>query len=271
MLKLLKGGADALYKQIANAGAGAVDNAATALVITAAGKVATVAVAADSAVATIAANAAAALNAVAVGAYVATATGGEVTITYAAASGNVAFATVQNGINPDDGQATSQTVLTFTLTGDEADISTTVTVAATDGVTAVAAVASDSASTAVDQLTFVSNSDVIDVVAGDIVFGADAGGAATVGNANISAAGLATFHVDDDTLAERITAVAADLDGTAAAREAAVFAHAGQAYLYISDGVAGHTTGDVLIALAGLSTVTTGITLSTGGDIIVIG
>ena len=247
------------------------DNVATTLVITAAGKVANVTVAADAAVGDIASAAVTALNAVAAGAYVATATAGEVTITYAAASGNVAFATVQNGINPVDGQATSQTVLTFTLTGDEADISTTVTVAATDGVTAVAAVASDSASTAVDQLTFVSNSDVIDVVAGAILLdGGDKTTDAAAGNAKISATGLATFHVDDDTLAERITAVAADLDGTAVAREAAVFAHAGQAYLYISDGVAGHTTGDVLIALAGLSTVTTGITL-VDGNITVIG
>jgi hypothetical protein len=130
-------------------------------------------------------------------------------------------------------------------------------------------VASDSASTAVDLLTFVSNSDIIDVVAGAMVFGGNAA-AATAGNASISATGLATFHVDDDTLAEKITAVAADLDAAAAAREVAVFDHAGQAYLYISDGVAGHSTGDVLIALSGLSTVTVGITL-VDGNITVIG
>ena len=256
------------------AGAGGEDNTATALVITAAGKVATVAVAADALVGDIATAAAAALNAVAVGAYVATAAAGVVTITYAAAQGNVAPVVVQNGLTLVTGQTTTADAASFNLTGDDAGVTvlTSVTVATgTAGVTAVSAVASDSASTAVDQLTFVSNSDVIDVVAGAIVITGGSAAAAAAGNASISATGLATFHVDDDTLAERITAVAADLDGTVAVREAAVFDHAGQAYLYISDGVAGHTTGDVLIALTGLSTVTTGITLNADGNIIVIG
>jgi hypothetical protein len=231
-------------------------------------------VAADAAVADIATSAAAALNAVAAGAYSATAALGVVTITYAAAQGNVAAVVVQNGLTAVTGQSTTTDAPAFELTGDNAGatVLTTVTVATpTAGVTAAAAVASDSTSTAFDLLTFVSNSDIIDVVAGDIVItGGDATTAAAAGNARISATGLATFHVDDDTLAEKITAVAADLDATAAVREAAVFDHAGQAYLYISDGVAGHSTGDVLIALSGLSTVTVGITL-VDGNITVIG
>jgi hypothetical protein len=141
----------------------------------------------------------------------------------------------------------------------------------TQGVAAAVATASDSPSTGMDQLTYVSNADIIDVVAGAIVItGGDAVTTAAAGNANISAAGLATFHADDDTLAERITAVAADLDAAAAVREAAVFVHAGQAYLYISNGAALNTDGDVLITLTGISTLANGITLSGGGDIIAI-
>jgi hypothetical protein len=147
-----------------------------------------------------------------------------------------------------------------------ATASTVVTAATTtQGVAVATATTSDSASTGMDQLTFVTGSDIIDVVAGSIVItGVDGGASATAGNALITTAGLATFHANDNTLALKITAVAADLDGTAAVREAAVFAHDGQAYLYISNGVAGHTDGDAVIVLTGITAVTSGITLVDG-------
>jgi hypothetical protein len=260
------------------AGSTAVSDAAAVLVAVVGGKTVSVPIPAGTAVAASTVLIANALNAASGGSFAAVASATAVTITHAAASGNVAPIQLKLGLNgtlTTVGSLVTDTGSVFDAGGTAADdkettfaISTT-----TQGVAAVAATASDSPSTASDQLTFVSNADIIDVVAGAIVItGGVAAGttAAAAGNAAISAAGLASFHADDDTLAEKITAVAADLDGTAAVREAAVFVHAGQAYLYISDGAAGHTDGDALITLTGISTVTTGITLSGGGDITAI-
>ena len=135
---------------------------------------------------------------------------------------------------------------------------------------AVARTDSDSTEANPDILTYVSGADIIDVVAGDIVInGGDAVTAAAAGNANISAAGLATFHANDTTLALKLIAVAADLDAGAAVREAAVFVHNGQGYMFISDGVAGLTSSDAVIVLTGVTTIATGMTL-VGGNVTAI-
>jgi len=260
-------GATAEVQTLTFTAGGAVDNVATTLVVSAAGQIANVTLAADAAVADIGPLVATALNQVAAGKFVASAAGAVVTVTYATAQGNVASLTIREGVN---GVATSDASPALLLTGDAAgDTSTTATVATpTPGVVAVARTDSDSTSTALDILTFVSGADIIDVVAGAIVInGVDGGGAATAGNASITTAGLATFHANDNTLALKITAVAADLDGAAAVREAAVFTHDGQAYLYLSDGAAGHTSSDALIVLTGITTLANGITLSAGNDI----
>ena len=203
-----------------------------------------------------------ALNSVAAGRYVAENTGtGVVTITYATASGDVAAATV-NVFN-----ATS-------VTGVIGATTNTFTIAAattTAGVNAVARTDSDSTLASPDALTYVSGADMIDVVAGAIVInGGDSVTAAAAGNANISAAGLATFAAADTTLTQKLTAVAADLDAPPAVREAAVFVHNGQGYLFLSDGAAGLTSSDAVVVLTGITTIATGMTLSAGGDIISI-
>jgi hypothetical protein len=138
-------------------------------------------------------------------------------------------------------------------------------------VNAVARTDSDSTLASPDALTYVSGADMIDVVAGAIVInGGDSVTAAAAGNANISAAGLATFAAADTTLTQKLTAVAADLDAPPAVREAAVFVHNGQGYLFLSDGAAGLTSSDAVVVLTGITTIATGMTLSAGGDIISI-
>ena len=98
-----------------------------------------------------------------------------------------------------------------------------------------------------------SGSNAIDHTGGDIIAGGSSA-AATASDASISAAGLATFDPDDDTLAERLSATETDLsleDG-AEAREFAFFQHSdGHAYVFISDGSAGVTSGDTFIQLEG--------------------
>jgi S-layer protein len=260
---------------VANAGAGVAD-AASVLILVVAGKTVTVPVPALTAVDDLTPLIANALNAASGGAYSAVASATAVTVTHAASAGNVAPIQVKSGVDgtlTTIGTASTDTgSVTLGSGANVATKSTAINIATgTQGVAAAVATASDSPSTGMDQLTYVSNADIIDVVAGAIVItGGDAVTTAAAGNANISAAGLATFHADDDTLAERITAVAADLDAAAAVREAAVFVHAGQAYLYISNGAALNTDGDVLITLTGISTLANGITLSGGGDIIAI-
>lgn len=198
-----------------------------------------------------------ALNAVAAGRYVAVDnnanTAGQVQITYANAQGNAAQATVQVF-----NSATAAGTTAGQTNGLDLVAATT-----TPGIAAVAATASDSTSTGMDMVTFVSNSDIISVGGQIVINGGDAVTAAAAGNANISAAGLATFHVNDNTLALKLTAIAADLAaGGEAAREAAVFVDQGQAYLFVSDGIAGVTTGDLVIQLVGVTALTTGIGLT---------
>jgi hypothetical protein len=124
--------------------------------------------------------------------------------------------------------------------------------------------------------SLVASADTITDYSGDTIdhnvglsLGGDAATAAAAGNANISAGGLAIFHADDDTLAEKITAVAADLNGAAAntAGEIAFFEHDGDTYVFVTDAVGADTTGDTLIILDGVTGLTT-LTIAAGDAII---
>ena len=87
-----------------------------------------------------------------------------------------------------------------------------------------------------------------------------------VAQAIISATGLATFDVADDTLAERIVATEAAMSaGTDVANETAVFSFGADSYVFIADGTAGVGATDVLIKITGV-VVATGLAV-TGGDV----
>jgi len=259
------------------AGTSAVSDAAAVLVAVVGGKTVSVPIPAGTAVADSVKLIANALNAASGGSFAAVASSTAVTITHSTTAGNVAPIQLKLGVDgtlTTVGSAVTDTGSVFDAGGTASDnkettfaISTT-----TQGVAAVDRTAADSTQDNPDLLTYVSGADIIDVVAGAIVInGGVAAGttAAAAGNAAISSAGLATFHADDVTLAQKLTAVAADLDGTAAVREAAVFVHNGQGYMFISDGVAGLTSSDAVIVLTGVTTIATGMTL-TGGDVTAI-
>ena len=112
-------------------------------------------------------------------------------------------------------------------------------------------------------------SDVIDFSVNLSKASNTSGAAAAAGNAAIDANGLATFHADDDTLAEKVAAVAADIQNATAntAGKVAIFQHGGNTYVFITDAAGANTTGDDLIELTGTSLTT--ITLAgnnfTGG------
>ena len=115
--------------------------------------------------------------------------------------------------------------------------------------------------------TLGSNS--IDHTGGAIVFGGSSA-SSSVTDASISAAGLATFNSDDDTLAERLSATETDLsleDG-AEPREFAFFQHTdGNAYVFISDGSTGLTSGDTFIQLEGANSLSAATI--TNGDLFI--
>jgi S-layer protein len=212
-----------------------------------------------------AASIASALNSIAAGRFVATSALGVVSVTYAESQGDAATLSMKATVN-----GTASTEAVSNVTTATTDLSTYTIATGTTGALATLRTDSDSTQDNPDFLTYVSGADVIDVVAGNIVItGGDAVTAAAAGNANISAAGLATFHANDTTLAQKLTAVAADLDAVAAVREAAVFVHNGQGYMFISDGVAGLTSSDAVIVLTGVTTIATGMTL-TGGNVTAI-
>jgi len=90
---------------------------------------------------------------------------------------------------------------------------------------------------------------------------------ASAGSASISSAGIAGFAAADDTLIERYLAVANAIEAnTTAAGEFAIFEFSGSTYVFVSDGSAGLTDGDLVIKLTGVTGVTT-ISYS-GGDMI---
>lgn len=82
---------------------------------------------------------------------------------------------------------------------------------------------------------------------------------AVAGTAAIDSEGIATFASADDTLAEKIAAAVNGVvvGGTAAAGQFAVFEHAGNTYIYVSDGTDAVAVGDVLVQLTGVTGVTT--------------
>jgi hypothetical protein len=82
---------------------------------------------------------------------------------------------------------------------------------------------------------------------------------ATATSAAISAKGIATFHADDDTLAEKIVATNAGINTTGAADGAtAAFMHGSDAYVFIQDGTAALDTTDMLIKLTGIDLTASG-------------
>jgi len=255
---------------------GAVADIATVLVAVVGGKTVSVPLPLSTTVANASTAIANALNAASGGTFAAVASSTAVTITHSTTAGNVAPIQLKFGVDGTItavGTAAGDTGAVTLAGGANAATASTVVTAATStqGVAVVARTDSDSTEVNPDILTYVSGADIIDVVAGSIVIngGVAAGTTAAAGNAAISTAGLATFEATDSTLALKLIAVAADLDGTAAVREAAVFVHNGQGYMFISDGVAGLTTSDAVIVLTGVTTITTGMTL-VGGDVTAI-
>lgn len=105
----------------------------------------------------------------------------------------------------------------------------------------------------------------------------DGGSSAAAGQASISNTGVATFHADDDTLAEQLIAVETAISaigggtpggGTPTAGGVAIWQNGGDAYLFISDAAAGLTATDVLIKLTGVYlNLDDGLTIDAGGDI----
>ena len=110
---------------------------------------------------------------------------------------------------------------------------------------------------------FATGVDKIDEAGGSLAIVTN-GKTAVATRAAISATGVATFHVDDDTFAEKIAAVnGAQADTGAAARSSAVFVHDSVNYLYVGDGAGVDAASGLLVALTG-TTISTGITISSG-------
>ena len=163
--------------------------------------------------------------------------------------------------------------------GNVADLTATDTVA---GVTAALAGPSHSSffqtgsgasvatSSTIDQVSFV-NGDKIDFGATAITTTVAAAGA---GRAAITASGIATFDGTPGDFAAALAQISAGINtsgGASAAGEAAVFQFGGKTYVYIDDGVNGHSAADLVIEVLGVtSPLLTGLTVS-GGDIIAIG
>jgi len=104
---------------------------------------------------------------------------------------------------------------------------------------------------------------------GGVTLLSGSGGVQAVGQAVIAANGIATFHADDDTVAERITAVQAAIaaSGTpvaAVAGEFAIWQQGADAFLFVSDATAGVGAGDVLIQLVGVTVGAGGVTVASG-------
>jgi len=94
------------------------------------------------------------------------------------------------------------------------------------------------------------------------------------GRATITSAGVATFHADDDTFAERLVALSEGIndsgdDGggntTGALGDTVQFSHDSKTYLFVEDGTLGVTTNDIVIRLDGVTT--SGAITYTSGEI----
>lgn len=135
----------------------------------------------------------------------------------------------------------------------------TFVVAAADYTAATAAALASAADSITD---FAAASDIIDWDAA-LTF-TTAAASAVAGAAAINAEGFATFADADDTLAERITAVAARADGDG---DFAIFTFGSDTYVFInSNADSAVSAGDALIKLVGVTGLTD-VTISGGGDI----
>lgn len=116
--------------------------------------------------------------------------------------------------------------------------------------------------------------DVIDETGAALTRSNDASAvAATAALAQITlATAIATFHISDDTLAKRVTAVEAALTaGTEAANQFAVFQFGSDTYVFIHDGTAGLANTDALIKLVGITGITGTDIATSAGNLILTG
>ena len=115
--------------------------------------------------------------------------------------------------------------------------------------------------TAADSITDFAKAS--DVIRWDANLSIVTNGTAVNGVAAINAEGKASFTADDDTLAERITAVEAAIQtGDATDGQMAYFEFGSDTYVFISEGTDGVGAGDALIKLVGVTGLTD-ITIST--------
>ncbi|HYD60222.1 MAG TPA: DUF4214 domain-containing protein [Noviherbaspirillum sp.] len=96
----------------------------------------------------------------------------------------------------------------------------------------------------------------VDIIDWDANLTIDAAAATAVATtAQVSSKGIATFHADDDTLAERIVAATKGMDADG---DFVVFEHGSDTYVYISgDNNATQDAADALIKLTGVTGITT--------------
>jgi len=169
---------------------------------------------------------------------------------YNAASGGTEAAAVAGAIT-FTGVANTAIAVTVTAANTIADTGVTVT---------------DTTVSGFDSLAFVKADDSI-VVAGTLTGTTAAAGASTNTTAVaatsvvVSAGGKVTFAAADDTLAEKVLAIAAD-DTNLADGEVAFFEHGGNTYVYFANDTSDATT-DALIQLTGLVDLTT-LSITTG-------
>jgi co-chaperonin GroES (HSP10) len=115
----------------------------------------------------------------------------------------------------------------------------------------------DSAATADTITDFTSADDVIVLEAADNVAGLSGTlGTAAGTNVQVTAGGLVTFATADDTLAEKLIAVAAD-DTDVANREVVFFVDGGNTYIYGAGTGTAVEADDYLIVLEGVTGLTT--------------
>ena len=217
------------------------------------------AISAATAVSTDAANIVTALNSVSAGRYVASGTNsGVVTVTFANAQGDAAAITTQ--VYNSTVAASGST----TLATDTASYITLAVSESTKGIATAGLIASDSAASTLtlDQVAYVStDSDVIHITtyaaALDVTAALHATGASGTGQAALSAAGIASLTTAVSSLSGAAAEVAAAMAvGTNTAGMTAGFVYAGQAYLFVTDGVTALSDADILITLTGMTTIT---------------
>jgi S-layer protein len=200
---------------------------------------------------------ASALNANANGKFVAASASGKVTVTFATAQGNVADFKIAV-YNSSVAAATTATAAGYTVND----------ATPTAGTNSAASTASDStaSSLGLDQITYIStDADKIALVTGSIALHGSVATSLTA--AALNSAGLVSFASMTSnnptslsaavTLAEAALQVSALVSGHAAA-----LVYNGQAYLYITDAVAGVGDGDLLVTLTGVTSLTNGITVT---------